>query len=209
MAAYAHDTQFFTRRIVVFFGIVVLHVLLVWALANGLARRVIESLPQNIETNIIEEIKKQDEPPPPPPPQMERPPVEVPPPDIAIDIPVEQSTTTAISDVTDKPVVRAPPPPTAAPTPAKLAKNFPNSEDYYPPSSKRNEEQGTPTVRVCVGPNGRLLSEPTIVAPSQFPKLDEAAIKLAKAGRYVAGTQNGQPMVESCVSFRVKFQLTN
>jgi protein TonB len=208
MAAYVQDSQFFTRRIIVFFAIVALHVLLVWGLANGLARRVIESVAPNIETNIIEEIKKTDEPPPPPPPQMERPPVEVPPPDVTIDIPVE-TTTTAITDVTNKPVVRAPPPPTVAPTPAKLGKNFPNSEDYYPASSKRNEEQGSPTVRVCVGPTGKLLGEPTIAAPSPFPKLDEAAIKLAKAGRYVAGTQNGQPMAESCVSFRVKFQLTN
>ena len=42
------------------------------------------------------------------------------------------------------------------------------------------------------------------------PKLDEAAVKLAKAGQghYVPGTQNGQPMAESCFSFRVVFKIS-
>jgi hypothetical protein len=72
---------------------------------------------------------------------MERPPVEIPPPDVAIEVPVETQTT-AIQDVTDKPVPKAPPPP---PPPApkrnlvapKPGKNFPTAEEYYPPASKR------------------------------------------------------------------------
>jgi len=42
MAAYVHDSQFFTRRTVVLFAIVALHILIAWALATGLARRAIE-----------------------------------------------------------------------------------------------------------------------------------------------------------------------
>ena len=41
MAAYAHDTDFFSRRAVVFVVIVAFHIALGWALANGLARKVI------------------------------------------------------------------------------------------------------------------------------------------------------------------------
>ena len=42
MAAYVHDSNFFTRRTVVLFAIVGLHILIAWALATGLARRAIE-----------------------------------------------------------------------------------------------------------------------------------------------------------------------
>src|SRR5690348_2591374 len=109
MAAYVHDSQFFTRRTIVLFAIVGLHVFIAWALATGLARRAIELVAPPLQTTVVEEVVKRDEPPPPPPPQMERPPVEVPPPDVNIELPAEP-TSTAIVDTTDKPVVKAPPP---------------------------------------------------------------------------------------------------
>ena len=109
MAAYATDTSFLSRRAIVFFSIVTFHVLIVWALASGLARQVVEIIAPPIETDIIEELEQREEPPPPPPPEMERPPVEVPPPEVAIDIPMES--TTAIQDVTDRPPPPRPPPP--------------------------------------------------------------------------------------------------
>ncbi len=114
MAAYVQDSNFLTRRGVVFLAIIALHVFIAWALATGLARRAIELVAPPIQTEVVEEVQKKDEPPPPPPPQMERPPVEIPPPDVAIEVPVETQTT-AIQDVTDKPVVRALPPPPPPP----------------------------------------------------------------------------------------------
>ena len=60
------------------FGIIVgFHLLLIWALATGLARKVVEVLAAPLDTDLIEELQKEDKPPPPPPPEMERPPVEV------------------------------------------------------------------------------------------------------------------------------------
>src|SRR5215470_18455697 len=146
MAAYAHDTNFFTRRSIVFAVIVGVHILLGWAFATGLATKVIQTIAPPIKTELIEEVQERDTPPPPPPPEFERPPVEVPPPDVAIDIPVDTAQSTAITDVTDKPVSRAPPPP---PPPknvkkASLGKNFPNSEDYYPAAARRLGEEGSP-----------------------------------------------------------------
>jgi hypothetical protein len=76
MAAYAHESTFVPRRIVVFLFIILFHALLIWALANGLARKVVEVLAPPIQTDIIEEMKQDEPPPPPPPPEMERPPVE-------------------------------------------------------------------------------------------------------------------------------------
>jgi protein TonB len=212
MAAYAqiHDSSFLSRRAIVFFAIAGLHVLIGWMFASGLARQVFEQVAPPIQTDLIEEIEERDTPPPPPPPEFERPPVEVPPPEVSIDIPVDTANNTAITDVTDRPVPMAPPPP---PPPrnvkkATMGKNFPNSEDYYPAASKRLGETGATAVRVCIGPNGRLTEEPTVATSSGSARLDEGALKLAKAGRYVAGSVDGSPTTD-CISFRVKFELKN
>lgn len=206
MATIAHDNLFMTRRGIVLIAIGALHVFLLWALATGLARRAIEVLAPPIQTQIVEEVKKEEAPPPPPPPQFERPPVEVPPPDVTINMPVEENTT-AIR-VTPN-VVKAAPAPVAGPpaTPIRFSKNFPSSDEYYPDASRRLEEQGTTTVHVCVGPDNKLTEEPTVVK-SSGARLDGGAIRLAKAGsgKYVAATQEGKP-ITSCVNFNVKFQL--
>src|SRR5688572_24947349 len=176
MAAYAHDSSFFSRRAIVFVAIVGLHVLLAWAMAIGLARKVVEVIAPPIQTDIIEEIEQRDTPPPPPPPEFERPPVEVPPPEVAIDIPVDTQASTAITDVTDRPVPMAPPPP---PPPRQVkkagidSKRFPNSEDYYPAASKRLGEEGSPTLRVCVGPSGKRSEEPTVAESFGSARLSE------------------------------------
>ncbi|MBV6416507.1 MAG: hypothetical protein CMLOHMNK_01100 [Steroidobacteraceae bacterium] len=210
MAAYAHDSTFVPRRIVVFLFIVVFHVLLIWALANGLARKVVEVLAPPIQTDIIEEIKQDEPPPPPPPPEMERPPVEVPPPEVNIQIPVDTTTSTAITDVTDRPVPMAAPPPRAVVrTNPTLDKRSQPTEDYYPPASKRAEEEGTTTVRACVGVDGRLASTPTVTRSSGHERLDEAAIKWTTRGaRFRPATEDGKP-VEHCFQFNVRFKLTN
>jgi protein TonB len=212
MTAYVYDSTFFTRRTVVLFAIIALHVFIAWALATGLARRAIELVAPPIQTEIVDEVQKRDEPPPPPPPQLERPPVEVPPPEVAIDIPVEP-TSTAIVDVTDKPQQHAPPPPppkAVSRVSAKPGKGFPSTEDYYPPASKRLGEEGSVNVRACVGPNGKLTEEPTVAQTSGSARLDEGAVKLAKAGsgHYQPGTEDGQP-VNQCFVFRIKFELRN
>ena len=208
MAAYAQDSGFFTRRGIVVVVIITLHVLAAWALASGLARKVVEVLAPPIEADIVEEVKPEDEPPPPPPPEMERPPVEVPPPEVSIDLPME-TTSTAIQDVTDKTPPPAPPPPVrVAGSPAKMTRPV-NPDDYYPPGSIRREEQGSPVVQACVGPNGRLLREPVVTDTSGFPDLDGAAVKVAKATRYAPGTEAGSALAESCIKFKVKFVLKN
>jgi periplasmic protein TonB len=208
MAAYAQDSSFFTRRGIVVVLIIALHILAAWALASGLARKVVEVLAPPIEADIVEEVKQEDTPPPPPPPEMERPPVEVPPPEVSIDLPME-TTSTAIQDVTDKPPPPAPPPPVrVAGSPAKMTRPV-NPDDYYPPGSIRREEQGSPVVQACVGPGGKLLREPVVTDTSGFPDLDGAAIKVAKATRYAAGSENGTALPESCIKFKVKFVLKN
>jgi protein TonB len=203
MAAYTQDSSFFTRRGIVVVMIIALHAFVLWALVSGMAHKIVQVVAPNIEADIVEEVKKEDEPPPPPPPEMERPPVEVPPPEVSIDLPME--TTTAIQDVTDKPPPPAPPPPVrVAGSPAKM-KSAVDPDQFYPPGAKRREEQGSPVVQACVGANGKLVREPVITETSGYPELDGAAVKVAKANRYTPATEGGTALPESCVKFKVKF----
>jgi protein TonB len=208
MAAYLEqDSGFFTRRGLVLLAIILLHLFIFWALATGLARRAIEVIAPPIQTVIETETHKDAPPPPPPPPTFERPPVEIPPTDTIVEMPVAV-TTTAISNTTTQhvaPVVAKPVNKTAP----KIGKGFPNSEDFYPAASKRLGEEGSPTVHVCIGAGGKLTEEPKISGTSGSARLDEGAIALVKAGaRYIQpGTEDGKP-IDSCFDFRIKFQMT-
>ena len=63
-------------------------------------------------------------------------------------------------------------------------------------------------VLACVGPNGKLLREPVVTDTSGFPELDNAAIKVAMASRYAAGTDaRGKAFPESCVKFKIRFSI--
>jgi protein TonB len=204
MAAQVNDASFITRRGIVAAAIIGLHILMFWALASGLAQRVVSVLAPPLEADIVEEVKDDEPPPPPPPPEMERPPVEVPPPEVAIDLPME-TTTTAIQDVTDKPPPPAPPPPPRVAGSSAKMKSALDPDQFYPPGAKRREEQGSPVVQACVGANGKLAREPVVTETSGFPELDGAAVKLAKASRYTPATEGGTAVPESCVKFKVKF----
>ena len=85
---------------------------------------------------------------------------------------------------------------------------FPDTADFYPSLSLRLEEEGLSTVQVCVDPKGKLLADPTLVASSGKARLDEAALRLARAGsgHYRSTTEDGRP-VSSCYPLGVRFQL--
>jgi protein TonB len=210
MAAHLEDTSgFFTRRGIVVGAILALHVFIAWALATGLARKAIEVLAPPIQTVIETETHKEAPPPPPPPPTFERPPVEIPPTDTVVEMPVAQ-TTTAISNTTSQHVAAAP---VAVHQGVKVGprpgKGFPTSEDYYPAASKRLNEEGSPVVHACVGANGKLTAAPTLTTSSGSSRLDQGALDLTKAasGKFQPGTEDGKP-VDMCFDFRIKFQMS-
>jgi len=208
MAAYIHDTSFFTTRTTILFTIIALHVFIAWALATGLARKAIEMVAPPIQTDILQEEQKKVEPPPPPPPDLMKQQVEVPPPDVTIELPVETTQTTAISNVTTKHIEAPKPVAPVNRTPGGPGKNFPQTEDYYPAASKRLEEQGVAIVSVCVDPAGKLTGEPALGTTSGSPRLDDGALKLAKAGsgHYKPPAEDGKP-VPGCFKFGIRFQL--
>jgi TonB family protein len=86
--------------------------------------------------------------------------------------------------------------------------HFPSTSDYYPDTAIRRGEQGSVAVNACVNTQGRLTSDPTLLHSSGSATLDQAALRLAKAGsgRYQPSTEDGRP-VDSCYGFLVQFIL--
>ncbi|MGB2819176.1 MAG: TonB family protein [Burkholderiaceae bacterium] len=113
-----------TRHLVGISAVVILHILVVWALVSGLARKVVEVVKGPIEVKVIEEIIKKPPPPPealPPPPKVQAPPPPfIPPPEINIAPPPSPAPT--ITAVTKD----APPGP-QAPVIAKVPESAPTA----------------------------------------------------------------------------------
>lgn len=112
------------RRFVGFAMVVLLHVLIVYGLVSGLARKAVEVIKKPLDAKIVEEVKLPPPPPPPPPPKEIKPPpapapkVETPPPPPYI--PPPEVTPPAVASPTIEAVITppaAPPPPIAPPTP--------------------------------------------------------------------------------------------
>jgi periplasmic protein TonB len=125
-------------------------------------------------------------------------------------------------DIDDEPTAKiaekSPEPDSAPPTPEAPSPvqrvaggpgaGFPDTADFYPSLSIRLEEQGTSVVRVCVDSRGKLSSDPSTVRSSGSARLDEGALRLARAasGHYRPATEDGQP-VSSCYPLGIRFQL--
>lgn len=212
MAAYArHDTAFLSQRAVFLIAIVLIHIAIIYLFASGLATRIIHAADPPLETTIAQDVKTREAPPPPPPPKMERPPIEIPPPDVVINIPVEQNTT-AITNTTTKHVEAPPPAPAAKPDVRTRAsvdvRHSPSTDDYYPPTSRRMNEAGTSTINVCMDDVGKISGQPTVAKSSGSSRLDEAAVRWASHAKFNLGTLNGKP-VAGCTAFLVTFKLTD
>ncbi len=210
MSAYVQDTQLFTRRTAVFAAIIALHLGIIWVLATGLATRAIQMVAPPIQTSIVQQTKQTVKPPPPPPPELQRQQVEVPPPVVNINIP-QAAQTHAITVV--KQAVRTAPAPPAPERVTPLGENqrdFPSTDDYYPDASRRLGEQGTAYVHMCIGAGGRVVGDPSIQKSSGSSRLDQAALRYAKAtsGHFIPATRNGTP-VTVCTALPIKFQLTD
>jgi protein TonB len=118
------------RRVVGWVVVIAVHVVVLWALVSGTARRGLDLIKKPLEAAVIQEVIIPPPPPPPPPPKkIEKPvphpksvapppPAYVPPPEVQ---PPVSSTAVAVPSVQTPPAtppVIAPPPPPAPPKPA-------------------------------------------------------------------------------------------
>lgn len=183
--------------------VILLHVGVIYALATGLAQKVVHVIADPIKTEIIEEIAPPPEetPPPPPPPKFDTPPPPfIPPPEIQIAQPPPaanaiQTTTAERPPVVQPPGRPAPAAPPAPPTGGKIdVKSLAKNRPEYPAQSIRLEEAGTTVMRLYCNADGRI-SDATIEKSSGYERLDQAWMKEAKRGRWKCDppTVNGQP----------------
>jgi periplasmic protein TonB len=209
---YARDESgIFARRSFTFFLVAGLHIALFYGLMTGLAFRIIKVIPTSFQARLLQAPQTHPMPPLPPPPLTKS----------RIEIPIPYFPPTEgpieigdiVAETPDMLTSRPEAPPAISPHDVIRAQGgpgsgFPTTDDYYPSIAKRMEEQGVTTVRVCVGANGRLTSDPTIAQTSGSPRLDDGALLLAKAGsgHYRASTEDGRA-VNSCYSYRVRFAL--
>jgi periplasmic protein TonB len=183
-------------------AVIALHVVLVYALLNGLANKVEHVIERPIETKIIEPVKP---PPPPPLPVVQLPPPKfapppppfVPPPEVPVQAPPQQQTIVHQAAPVETP--KAVPPAPAAPAPAKPAVQTaisvvcPNSDEVrasivYPREAQENGDTGEVVIEFTVDPQGHIASE-RVAKSSDHDSLDTAAFKAVKRFNCIAQGQ--------------------
>lgn len=176
-----------------------LHVVLVYALLNGLATKVVHVIQHPIETKIIEPVKP---PPPPPLPPVQLPPPKfapppppfVPPPEVPVQAPPQATITHQATPVQSAPVVALP-----APAPVKPVVHTevgvvcPNSDQIrgsiaYPKEAQENGDTGDVTIEFTVDPQGHVTNE-RVAKSSDHDSLDDAAFKAVKRFNCIAQGQ--------------------
>ena len=208
--SYANRKEMSSNRTAAIIIVALIHVALGYALVTGLAYNVIKKAAQDLKTfNVEEEPPPPPEAPPPPPEKQ----VEVPPP-VVTPPPIVRTNTVAppivTTPVAPPPVITpiapaAPPPPPPPPPPRKVsaAKARGNllglfSSEDYPSSAERNQEEGTTTVRLTIGADGRV-SECSVTGSSGSAALDQATCNvLRRRARFTpANDENGNPVSDT------------
>ncbi|MDB5986526.1 MAG: periplasmic biopolymer transport protein linking inner and outer rane [Nevskia sp.] len=147
------------------FAVVTFHIALIYALANGLASKVIAVLKPPLTVSVIEEIKTLPPPPPPktlPPPKAATPPppAYVPPPEVAVQAPPQETIVATSATPAPEPVPAAVAVPVAPPI-VNAAVACPNSDSVrshvpYPPQAERMNISGNVLVEFTVGAEGEV-----------------------------------------------------
>ena len=183
--------------------VVLLHVVIIYALVTGLARRMVEVVRHPIETKIIEEAKPVADVPPPvplPTPKFDVPPPPyIPPPEVHIQQPPPQPasivnmTPVKPAAPTPPPVARAAEAPPHAPVHAAPVIDATRCEKpEYPPAARRFRESGTVVLRILVGVDGSVISS-EVQTSSGSKRLDEAAREGLSLCRFKPGMVDGKP----------------
>jgi TonB family protein len=202
--------QSFSRRTTVILLIVGLHVLVIGVLATTIvAPKVFKGPPPRIVADFVPSPRPLV--PPPTPVDLRLKSFDIDPPLPPAPVVPTEDTATTRDQIREQPSAY----PAGAPVPRPVNRvlggpgaGFPDADDFYPQASIRGREMGVATVSVCVDSAGRLIGRPILDQSSGSSRLDEAALRLARAGsgHYRATTENGRP-VSACYPFRVRFQL--
>ena len=213
--SYAQRKQMSSNRFVAIVVVALIHVGLGYALVTGLAYNVAKKAMEDLKTFDVE-----DEPPPPPdepppPPEQipdEPPPMVAPPPIVRTNTAPPPMVVTPVApppQITVAPPRPPAPPPPRVVEPARARANLASyvSNDDYPDSAIRNEEQGTTGFRLDVGPDGRV-SNCTVTSSSGSSALDSATCRLMRSrARFTPATNSTGAKVSDSVSSRIRWVL--
>ncbi|HTS22609.1 MAG TPA: energy transducer TonB [Casimicrobiaceae bacterium] len=179
-----------TRHMVGIGIVILVHVIVIYGLVTGLARKAVEVIKKPLNATIVEEIKAPP-PPPPPPKKIEIPKTPpppqpyVPPPDIPVPTMPSEPVIAAISPTPPPapPVIAPPAPP--PPPPAKPAvkinpRPISATPPDYPSEAQRKEIEGSVVAHVFVDENGNVTDVKIIEAkPPKVMRYFEQAAKEA------------------------------
>jgi protein TonB len=176
-----------TRHVIGLTVVILLHVLVIYALVTGLARKAVEVIKKPLSATIIEEIKAPP-PPPPPPKKVEIPKVQapvqpyVPPPDIPVPTTTQEPVISSVTATPPTEPVAIAPPVVAPPAPPKPAirKNIVPIErenpEYPKEAIRNNVEKGRVVARLYIDEKG-LVTEVRIVESDPPRVFDREVIR--------------------------------
>lgn len=206
-----------TRHLIGIGAVVILHVLVVWALVSGLARKVVEVVKGPIEVKVIEEIIKKPPPPqevvPPPPKVQAPPPPFIPPPEINIaPPPTTAPTITAVTKdaplAPQAPVIqKVPETPVAAVAPAirsaqVACANYREvmSSIVYPREALQGGTEGDVVIEFTVGANGQI--KDAAIKSSSNRVFNRSAMAVVNQLQCQSGGQDIR--VQAPISFKIR-----
>lgn len=205
-----------TRHLVGISAVVILHILVVWALVSGLARKVVEVVKGPIEVKVIEEIIKKPPPPPeviPPPPKVTAPPPPfIPPPEINIAPPptLAPTITAVTKDAPTAPqapviqkVPEAPAPVAPAVRSAQIAcSNYREvmQSIVYPKEALQNGTEGEVVIEFTVAANGQIKD---VVIKSSSNRIFNRS-SMAVVGQLSCQSGGQDIRVQAPISFKIR-----
>ena len=205
--SYAQRKEISGNRTVAIALVLLIQFALGYAIVTGLAYNVIKKAAQDLKTFDVEEEPPPPEPPPPPPKDMPKvpPPPMTPPPLVRVNTappPIAVVESPVIPPVA--PPVIAPPRPAPPPPPRQSqARSLTGSlqglfsADDYPPSALDNNEQGTVTVNLTIGPSGRVTGCSPSGSASSTLKSATCRLVTSRARFSPAQDANGNPTTSS------------
>lgn len=181
---------------------VLVHVLIIWLLASGLAKKATAYLAEPMNATLIEEIKHIPKP-------------EIPKPKIVPKVYVAKAEVTPQPSTSSIQATATPPPPVSSAPPAppappvvqsaKIDMSVGCQKPQYPESSRLSNEQGVVTIGYLIGADGSI-KDSKILSSSGFKRLDMAARDALGLCKFQPGSENGQ-LVDSWARIKYTWRL--
>jgi protein TonB len=204
------------RHLIGIGGVILLHILIIYALLTGLARKVVEVVKGPIEVKVIEEVIKKPPPPevlPPPPKVTAPPPPFIPPPEIQIaSPPTPAPTITAVTKeappapqapVIQKPVEAAPAPPPAIRSAAVVCPNYREvlGSITYPREALLDNIEGEVVIEFTVAGNGQIRDP--VIRSSTNRVFNRVSLNVVQSRLTCVG-QGQDVRVQAPITFKIK-----